>query len=103
MNGAADFLVEEGIPDAPADPHIVAKSEFAHVSRTRVKFELLQQEVLSLACAGLDDFPLREYHPDHIDCATLVGGRNINTNDSIDAVHNWSRKDLSVGEIALAI
>src|SRR5579883_220833 len=103
MNGAADFLVEEGIPDAPADPHIVAKSEFAHVARTPVKFEHLQQEVLSLACAGLDDFPLLEYQPDAIDCATLVGRRNIKTNDSIDAVLNWSRKELSAGEIAFAI
>src|SRR5262245_11734303 len=75
VDGATDLLVEQDLPGAVGDAVVGPDPELAEAARAIVGVEHLDEELLALLGARVDDPAALEPEPDPGDLATRVTGR----------------------------
>src|SRR5205085_750210 len=103
VNGSTHLFIEENVFGAAIDSHVVAKSELAEVTCTRIQFKHLPEVLLPLPGIGLNHSTFTEDKTDTLRCATIVGGGNVELDDPMSAVLNRACEEFATGEVALAV
>src|SRR5262245_11962249 len=103
MHRATHLFVEEYVACAAIHARVVSEGKFAEVARSRVDLKHVLQVHPPSARTGLDYLAVAENQAHSLDGATIERGWNVECNDAIRTLFQWTCEEFAAGEIAFAI
>src|SRR5215211_3306596 len=103
MNGAADLLVEQDLAGAGRNPVVGADAELAEAACAVIGVEHLDQELLALLGARVDDLAAFEAEADARDLTAGVTRRQVEGDLTLGGVLDGTGEELPVGHVVLAV
>src|SRR5215211_4736078 len=103
MDRSADLLVEQDLAGPGGDPVVGADAELAEPAGALVGVEHLDQELLALLGAGVDDLAALEPEADARDLTARIARRQVEGDLALGGVLDRTGEELAVGHVVLAV
>src|SRR3990167_11490862 len=99
METSSNFFVKKGVVHGRSNQRMKGNRKLANITRTFVSIENIIEPLGIIVAPCFHNFPLFEGEMNILKCFSLIGGRSIKKNRTIDGISYWSCKDFSIREI----